>query len=85
MGAWLKRQADAGGAAGTAPVNARQRAGISSLSRRIESVLERKGDPTDELLVEDLRACVTAVGRITGRVDAEEILDAVFGKFCIGK
>jgi tRNA modification GTPase len=38
-----------------------------------------------ELLAEDLRIAVRAVGRITGRVDVEEILDVIFREFCIGK
>ncbi|MEI9996094.1 MAG: tRNA uridine-5-carboxymethylaminomethyl(34) synthesis GTPase MnmE [Rhizomicrobium sp.] len=38
-----------------------------------------------ELLAEDLRLAVRAVGRITGRVDVEELLDVVFRDFCIGK
>jgi tRNA modification GTPase len=27
----------------------------------------------------------TALGRITGRVDVENLLDVIFGEFCIGK
>ncbi len=38
-----------------------------------------------ELLAEDLRLAMRAVGRITGRVDVEEVLDFVFRDFCIGK
>jgi len=38
-----------------------------------------------ELFAEDLRMAVRAVGRITGRVDVEELLDVVFADFCIGK
>ena len=38
-----------------------------------------------ELFAEDLRLAVRAVGRITGVVDVEEILDSVFRDFCIGK
>ena len=38
-----------------------------------------------ELRAEDLRQAITALGRITGRVDVEDILDQVFGQFCIGK
>jgi tRNA modification GTPase len=38
-----------------------------------------------ELFAEDLRLAVRAIGRITGKVDVEEILDSVFRDFCIGK
>ena len=38
-----------------------------------------------ELRAEDLRRAAHALGRITGRVDAEQVLDQVFGRFCIGK
>ncbi|HVW73225.1 MAG TPA: tRNA uridine-5-carboxymethylaminomethyl(34) synthesis GTPase MnmE [Rhizomicrobium sp.] len=42
-------------------------------------------DDRPELLAEDLRLAMRAVGRITGRVDVEELLDFVFRDFCIGK
>jgi tRNA modification GTPase len=38
-----------------------------------------------ELLAEDLRLAVRYIGRITGRVDVEDLLDAIFREFCIGK
>lgn len=38
-----------------------------------------------ELAAEDLRLAARALGRIAGRVDAEDILDVVFASFCIGK
>ncbi len=38
-----------------------------------------------ELAAEDLRQAARGLGRITGRVDVEEMLDALFGEFCIGK
>ena len=38
-----------------------------------------------ELLAEDLRLAMRAIGRITGCVDVEELLDFVFRDFCIGK
>ena len=34
---------------------------------------------------EDLRLAVRALGRITGRVNVEDLLDVVFRDFCIGK
>jgi len=38
-----------------------------------------------ELLAEDVRLATRALGRITGRVDVEDMLDIVFREFCIGK
>lgn len=39
----------------------------------------------DELAAEDVRLALRALGRVTGSVDVEAILDRVFGAFCIGK
>jgi tRNA modification GTPase len=41
--------------------------------------------PLPELAAEDVRLAVRAIGRITGRVDVEDMLDLVFSEFCIGK
>ena len=38
-----------------------------------------------ELAAEDVRLALRSIGRITGRVDLEELLDVVFRDFCIGK
>lgn len=38
-----------------------------------------------ELAAEDLRLAARALGRITGRIDVEDVLDVVFSDFCIGK
>lgn len=44
------------------------------------------GDPNQtELRAEDLRRAAMSIGRITGRIDVEDVLDQVFGRFCIGK
>jgi tRNA modification GTPase len=37
------------------------------------------------LRAEDLRRAADALGRVTGRVDVEDVLDQVFARFCIGK
>ncbi|MEE8352457.1 MAG: tRNA uridine-5-carboxymethylaminomethyl(34) synthesis GTPase MnmE [Rhodospirillales bacterium] len=42
-------------------------------------------DKTPELAAEDLRLAVRALGRITGRVDVDDVLDVIFRDFCIGK
>jgi tRNA modification GTPase len=38
-----------------------------------------------ELVAEDVRVAARAIGRITGRVDVEAMLDIIFREFCIGK
>jgi tRNA modification GTPase len=38
-----------------------------------------------DLRAESLRAAASSLGRITGRVDVEELLDVIFSQFCIGK
>jgi tRNA modification GTPase len=38
-----------------------------------------------ELRAEDLRRAAHALGRITGRVDVEDVLDELFRRFCVGK
>lgn len=38
-----------------------------------------------ELMAQDLRFALNALGRITGRVDVEDLLDVIFKDFCIGK
>jgi tRNA modification GTPase len=38
-----------------------------------------------ELNAEDLRLAARSLGRITGRIDVEDVLDHVFREFCIGK
>jgi tRNA modification GTPase len=55
---------------------------VGTALRRAEAVL-RSGH--DELAAEDLRLAFRALGRITGQVDVEEVLDRIFGQFCIGK
>ena len=38
-----------------------------------------------ELAAEDVRLAARALAKITGRIDAEDVLDRVFSSFCIGK
>ncbi|MGP0094842.1 MAG: tRNA uridine-5-carboxymethylaminomethyl(34) synthesis GTPase MnmE [Xanthobacteraceae bacterium] len=39
----------------------------------------------EDLVAEELRLAARALGRLTGRVDVEEVLDVIFRDFCIGK
>jgi tRNA modification GTPase len=48
--------------------------------------LVRAGAATEpELMAEDARLAMRAIGRITGKVDVEDLLDVIFRDFCIGK
>jgi tRNA modification GTPase len=38
-----------------------------------------------ELVAADLRRAADALGRVTGRIDVEEWLGAIFSRFCVGK
>ena len=38
-----------------------------------------------ELAAEDVRAAAHAIGRLTGRIDVEDLLGEIFSSFCIGK
>ena len=42
-------------------------------------------DEAPELAAEDLRLCARAFEKVSGAVDSEQVLDVVFGSFCIGK
>jgi tRNA modification GTPase len=53
---------------------------VQALSRSLELV-----EQGEELAAEELRAAAYALGRLLGRVDVEDILGAIFQRFCIGK
>jgi tRNA modification GTPase len=53
---------------------------VMSLQRCVALVEEG-----EELAAEELRAATYSLGRLLGRVDVEDVLGAIFGKFCIGK
>ncbi|MFB3904335.1 MAG: tRNA uridine-5-carboxymethylaminomethyl(34) synthesis GTPase MnmE [Acidobacteriota bacterium] len=40
---------------------------------------------SEEFVLYDLRKSLEAIGEVTGATDVEEILDAIFSTFCIGK
>ena len=74
------------GVSGTDPVitQARHRALVEEAGEHLAAF--EAGEPMAlELRAEDLRKAAHAIGRITGRIDVEDVLDAVFGRFCIGK
>lgn len=56
-----------------------------ALKRAADALRNVQHSVSTELAAEELRAAVHALGRITGRVDVEDVLDRVFSNFCIGK
>ena len=69
---------------GGAPVLTRARHRQAVVECR-EALARAIAGPADERLAEELRLAARALGRITGRVDVEAVLDLVFRDFCIGK
>lgn len=70
------------GEAGPGPSHARHRAGLEQAAA---ALARARGGGEAALVAEDLRLAAVALGRLTGRVDVEDILDAIFARFCIGK
>lgn len=57
-------------------------AALNALRRALDGLAAGIGV---EEVAEELRAAADALGRVTGRVDVEDLLDIVFRDFCIGK
>jgi tRNA modification GTPase len=69
---------------GEAPLLTRARH-REALKEALTALARAEAQEQPELFAEDLRLAVRAIGRITGRVDVEELLDVIFRDFCIGK
>ncbi len=69
--------------AGPPPLTqARHRAALQEAAARLAGA---QTADLPELRAEDLRLALRALGRITGSVGVEDILDTLFARFCIGK
>jgi tRNA modification GTPase len=69
--------------AGPPPLTqARHRAALQEAAARLA---DAQTADLPELRAEDLRLALRALGRITGSVGVEDILDTLFARFCIGK
>jgi tRNA modification GTPase len=63
----------------------RQRLALEHGAEALARILAADARLPPELLAEDLRVAVRALDRLVGRVDVEDVLDALFAGFCIGK
>jgi len=71
---------------GASLTRARHRAALVECNVALDSAWSTDGGARGpELIAEDLRLACRALGRITGRVDVEDLLGKIFSDFCIGK
>ena len=71
-------------AGGEAPALTRARH-RHALTEACHALRRAEQESLPELAAEDVRVAARAVGRITGRIDVEDMLDVIFRDFCIGK
>jgi tRNA modification GTPase len=69
-------------AGGTALVTRRRH--VEAIEAAVRA-LDEAATATDEIAADLLRSAGDAIGRLTGRIDVEDVLDRLFGEFCIGK
>ena len=67
---------------GISLTRARHRAGVEET---VAHLRDAQAQDWPELRGEALRLAMLALGRLTGRVGVEDVLDTIFGQFCIGK
>ena len=75
----------AGRGEGPAPTRARHRHALETTREALSRALAGWEGQGPEVTAEDLRLAARALGRITGRVEVEDVLDVIFRDFCIGK
>jgi tRNA modification GTPase len=62
----------------------RQRTLLQQTATALQRGIAAAGEG-EELVAEELRTAAFSLGRLLGRVDVEDILDAIFRDFCVGK
>ncbi len=64
----------------------RQRGLVGEAFDRAGSALDAAARGSDEeLICEDIREAIQALGRITGEDLTQDLLDEIFSRFCLGK
>jgi tRNA modification GTPase len=63
----------------------RHRGELRTAQAALARALAESTGAREEILAEELRLAGRALGRLTGKVDVEDILDIIFRDFCIGK
>ncbi len=63
----------------------RHRQSLTSCAEALHRAIAEGRMGREDLVAEELRLASRALGRLTGRVEVEDLLDVIFRDFCIGK
>jgi tRNA modification GTPase len=63
----------------------RHRKALRDALEAVDRALAERANGREDIIAEELRLAAQALGRLTGRVDVEDVLDVIFRDFCIGK
>lgn len=74
----------AAAAAGAEPVLVTRQRQAQAIEAALAE-LDKVANVPEEIAADLLRAAGDAIGRLTGRIDVEHVLDRLFAEFCIGK
>jgi tRNA modification GTPase len=70
---------------GSIITRARHRQALLATVHNLRAGLAIDLEMAPEIVAEEFRAAAMALGRITGEIEVEELLDSIFSSFCIGK
>jgi len=70
---------------GSIITRARHRSALQQAVEALQAVLGHNLGTAPEIAAEDYRRAADSLGRLTGAIDAEELLGSIFSSFCIGK
>jgi len=86
LGGRCRQRSESGEGALAAP-NARHRAALEQASTRLDDAadLARSGSAPLDQMAPELLAALAALGEITGQTAAEDVLERIFSRFCVGK
>jgi tRNA modification GTPase len=63
----------------------RHRMLLLSCADSLDQAIAESAGGREDIIAEELRQAAQALGRLTGRIDVEDVLDVLFRDFCIGK
>lgn len=64
----------------------RQRLLVEKIAAALEEGLIRLGEGhSEEVCAEEIRRALPLIGQLTGEIRVDEVLESIFGRFCVGK